>query len=101
MMLSTDTSEAFFYAGQLIGIYIVYRLYKIENWTFLNKLFMTYFLMDTILGSVEIFFFFKLLKESDLDDFDKQLGNCSRYLFIYFNNSNQKFQFHLIIIFCR
>ena len=55
--------EVVFYAGQFLGAIIFWRLYKMETWTFINKMFMAYFATEFFLGTAEIYLFFKMIRE--------------------------------------
>ena len=55
--------EIVFFVGQFIAFLLIYRLYHLESWSFINKLFMIYFISDLVFGTVENYFMFKTMKE--------------------------------------
>ena len=87
------------YSGSLTALLISIKLVKIQNLTFVNKLFILYFLLDSILGSLEMFFLFKLFEEQDLED-DVQTANCTYFITTWIVCVNRAI-FHTFFIFCR
>ena len=56
-------SEFGCYSGASLSGILAWRLFKMENKTFFNKMFLVYFSLDFVLGMVETFFLFKLCRE--------------------------------------
>ena len=55
--------EVPYYLGQSIPAFIIYRLLKLKEWTFINKMTLMYYLIDFTFGLLQIFVIFKLAKE--------------------------------------
>ena len=51
------------YGGPGAGILIAYKLFKMENLTFFNKMFLLFFSVDSIVGIIQTFCLEKLQKE--------------------------------------
>ena len=90
-----------FTIGQLIGIVIVWRLCRLESLSFLNKLYIIYFTVDVLAGTVEMYFLLKLVDESVLHDPDLQKLNCTGFLLLFFIIYPQKWKFNTGMLFCR
>ena len=58
-----NTSEIVCYFGSLTALVIAYKLFKIEHLTFPNKMMVFYYSLDSMLGLLEAYFAFKLLRE--------------------------------------
>ena len=56
-------AELLCYSGGFLSLVIAWRLFKMENLTFLNKMFLVYFSTDFVFATVETYFQFKLLRE--------------------------------------
>ena len=94
-------SGALFILGQLVAMMIVWRLWRLESVTFLNKLFIIYFTADILAGTVEMYFLLKLVDESVLHDQDVQKLNCTGFLLMFFMIYPQKTKFNVGMLFCR
>ena len=57
------TSELGCYVGVGLSAVIAWKLLRMENLTWTNKMFLLYMTLDVILGSVETYLFFKLYRE--------------------------------------
>ena len=58
-----NTSEFVCYFGSLTALVIAYKLFRIEYLTFPNKMMVFYYSLDSMLGLLEAYFAFKLLRE--------------------------------------
>ena len=56
-------SEAACYLGSITALVVVYKLCRMENPSFPNKMMVFYYSLDSILGIFEAYFAFKLLRE--------------------------------------
>ena len=54
------TSELGCYLGVLVSLIIVFNLMKMKKLSFINKMFLVFFMIDALLGSLEIYFLFNL-----------------------------------------
>ena len=57
------TFELGCYVGVGLSAVIAWKLLRMENLTWTNKMFLLYMTLDVILGSVETYLFFKLYRE--------------------------------------
>ena len=51
------------YSGALLSSLIAWRLFKIESLTFIIKMYLFYFTIDSIFGVLEAIFLFKLKRD--------------------------------------
>ena len=51
------------YSGALLSLLIAWRLFKIESLTFIIKMYLFYFTIDSIFGVLEAIFLFKLKRD--------------------------------------
>ena len=58
-----NTSEFVCYFGSLTALVIAYKLFRIEHLTFPNKMMVFFYSLDSMLGLLEAYFAFKLLRE--------------------------------------
>lgn len=87
------------YSGCLLAFLIFLKLFRIQNLTFVNKMFVLYFFLDSILGSLEIFSMFKVFEDKDsMDEIQKR--NCSNFITIWIVCVNRSI-FHTLLIFLR
>ena len=56
-------SEGFCYLGLSLSALIALKLTKMEKLTFLNKMFVVYFLLDFLIGTLETYLLFKVYEE--------------------------------------
>ena len=56
-------SEALCYCGLVLSAVIAWRLARVENLSFFNRMFVGYFGLDFIIGGLETYFLFKLYRE--------------------------------------
>ena len=87
--------------GQFLAILIVFRLCRLESVSFLNKLFIIYFTVDVLAGTVEMYFLLKLADESVLHDNQLQTFNCTGYILLFLIIYPQKIKFNIGMLFCR
>ena len=88
-------SEFGCYSGASLSGILAWRLFKMENKTFFNKMFLVYFSLDFVLGMVETFFLFKLYRERyEFIEFclNKNYRIYKNYKFIEFKLFKQKLQ---------
>ena len=55
--------ELLCYTGNFLSGMIARNIYRMENKTKMNKMFLGYFLIDCVIGLIHPFFLFKLLRE--------------------------------------
>ena len=55
------------YSGALLSLLIAWRLFKIESLTFIIKMYLFYFTIDSIFGVLEAIFLFKLKRDRQLN----------------------------------
>ena len=51
------------YSGSAVGVLLAYKLFKMENLTFFNQMFLLYFCVDSVIGLLQTFSLEKLQKE--------------------------------------
>ena len=51
------------YSGSAVGVLLAYKLFKMENLTFFNQMFLLYFCVDSLVGILQTFTLEKLQKE--------------------------------------
>ena len=51
------------YSGSAVGVLLAYKLFKMENLTFFNQMFLLYFCVDSLVGILQTFCLEKLQKE--------------------------------------
>ena len=51
------------YLGSILSAVIAAKLFRMENLTWINQMFLVYFIIDAIMGTLETFFSFKLYSE--------------------------------------
>ena len=51
------------YSGSAVGVLLAYKLFKMENLTFINQMFLLYFCVDSVIGLLQTFSLEKLQKE--------------------------------------
>ena len=51
------------YSGSAVGILLAYKLFKMENLTFFNQMFLLYFCVDSLVGILQTFTLEKLKRE--------------------------------------
>ena len=51
------------YSGSAVGVLFAYKLFKMENLTFINQMFLLYFCVDSVIGLLQTFSLEKLQKE--------------------------------------
>ena len=51
------------YSGSAVGVLLAYKLFKMENLTFINQMFLLYFCVDSVIGLLQTFSIDKLQKE--------------------------------------
>ena len=55
------------YSGCALSALIAWRLLRMKNLTWVNKMFLVYFCIDAVFGSFETYFLFKLYRERFLN----------------------------------
>ena len=58
-----NVSEGLCYFALLMSAVIAFLLIKLEKLTFLNKMFVVYFLVDFLIGIMETYLLFKVYKD--------------------------------------
>ena len=91
--------------GPLLSLFIAYRLFKIkyskdssvveDSRLFLNRMFLTYFILDAIVGSLEIIFLFKINQERF------NVSNCAIFITIWMSSMENRVIFNFCLVFCR
>ena len=59
----TYISEFLCYFGASLSMHLAWKLWRMESLTYFNKLCLLYFFLDSILGTLETYFLFKLYRE--------------------------------------
>ena len=114
----TEILKLPFYSGSffssLIAVYLL-RMGAIRDMTFLNKMFLIYFVFESIIGLVEGTFLFRLRKERyeektwpDVSNTnplnrpqDQQIKNCANFITVWMLSFGSRCFFHCCLIFCR
>ena len=105
------------YGGPAAGVLIAYKLFKMESLTFLNKMFLFLFSVDSIFGFIQTFCLEKLQKEKWVSNVWKswfhyvwssmetdhflQKQNCYNVISLWMLSTPGKAKYYLGMIFCR
>ena len=61
------TAELACHTGAFLSLVIATKLFRMEDLTFFNKMFLVYFLIDFVIGNMETYIHFKLWMDRYLD----------------------------------
>ena len=85
-------SEVGCYCGPLLSARITWRLLKLESLTFIIKMYLLYFTIDSIFGLLEAFFLFKLKNNRYSFIYQKNIKFFTLlYLLSEFSNEEEQF----------
>ena len=102
------------YLGSILSAVIAVKLFRMQNLTWINQMFLLYFIIDAFMGTLETFFSFKLYRERWLfgdpllkittipprllGNEEKHIHNCVMFLTIWslWNPHRMLFQFAML-----
>ena len=102
------------YLGSILSAVIAVKLFRMQNLTWINQMFLLYFIIDAFMGTLETFFSFKLYRDRWLfgdpllkittipprlvGNEEKHIHNCVAFLTIWslWNPHRMLFQFAMM-----
>ena len=55
--------EMLSYSGNMLSAMIAFNIWRLQEKTYINRMFLVYFAIDCLIGTLEPYFLFKLQKE--------------------------------------